>query len=49
MGPYYLTALVNLLGPAKEATGSIMRGVKKRIIGIGPEKKDTVMSEKKEI
>ena len=38
MGPYYLTALVNLLGPAKEATGSIMRGVKKRIIGIGPKK-----------
>ena len=38
MGPYYLTALVNLLGPAREATGSIMRGVKKRIIGIGPKK-----------
>ena len=38
MGPYYLTALVNLLGPAKEVTGSIMRGVKKRIIGIGPKK-----------
>ena len=38
MGPYYLTALVNLLGPAKEVTGSIMRGVKKRIIGIGPQK-----------
>ena len=38
MGPYYLTALVNLLGPAKEVTGSIMRGVKKRTIGIGPNK-----------
>ena len=34
MGPYYLTALVNLLGPAKEVSGSIMRGVKKRTIGI---------------
>ena len=38
MGPYYLTALVNLLGPAKEVSGSIMRGVKKRTIGIGPKK-----------
>ena len=38
MGPYYLTALVNLLGPAKEVTGSVMRGIKKRIIGIGPKK-----------
>jgi len=38
MGPYYLTALVNLLGPAKEVSGSIMRGVKKRVIGIGPRK-----------
>jgi len=38
MGPYYLTALVNLLGPAKEVTGSVMRGVKKRTIGIGPKK-----------
>ena len=38
MGPYYLTALVNLLGPAKEVSGNIMRGVKKRTIGIGPKK-----------
>jgi len=38
MGPYYLTTLVNLLGPAKEVTGSVMRGIKKRIIGIGPKK-----------
>ena len=38
MGPYYLTALVNLLGPAKEVTGSLMKGVKKRTIGIGPKK-----------
>ncbi len=38
MGPYYLTALVNLLGPAKEVSGSIMRGVKSRVIGIGPKK-----------
>ncbi len=38
MGPYYLTALVNLLGPAKEVRGSFMRGVKYRTIGIGPKK-----------
>ncbi len=38
MGPYYLTALVNLLGPAKEVTGSLMNGIKKRTIGIGPKK-----------
>ena len=31
MGPYYLTALVNLLGPAKEVSGSIMKGVKKEL------------------
>ena len=37
MGPYYLTALVNLLGPAKQVWGSLMWN-KKRIIGIGPRK-----------
>ena len=41
MGPYYLTALVNLLGPAKKVTGSIMNGVKRRTIGIGPRKNKT--------
>tara|TARA_B100000945_G_C20362734_1_gene588005 strand:+ start:231 stop:1388 length:1158 start_codon:yes stop_codon:yes gene_type:complete len=38
MGPYYLTALVNLLGPAKQVWGSLMKSKKKRIIGIGPKK-----------
>mgnify|MGYP000353727632 FL=1 len=38
MGPYYLTALVNLLGPAKKVWGSLMWNKKKRIIGIGPRK-----------
>ena len=38
MGPYYLTALVNLLGPAKQVWGSYMKGKKTRIIGIGPRK-----------
>ena len=41
MGPYYLTALVNLLGPAKKVTGSIVNGVKRRTIGIGPNKNKT--------
>ena len=38
MGPYYLTALVNLLGPAKQVWGSFMWNKKKRIIGIGTRK-----------
>ncbi len=39
MGPYYLTALVNLLGPAKEVkAASLMKGTKFRTIGIGPKK-----------
>ena len=38
MGPYYLTALVNLLGPAKQVWGSLMWNKKKRIIGIGARK-----------
>ena len=41
MGPYYLTALVNLLGTAKKVTGSIVNGVKRRTIGIGPKKNKT--------
>ena len=38
MGPYYLTALVNLLGPAKSVTSICNYNTKKRIIGIGPKK-----------
>ncbi len=38
MGPYYLTALVNLLGPAKFITSTCNNNTKKRIIGIGPKK-----------
>ena len=38
MGPYYLTALVNLLGPAKEVFSQSERGKSKRVIGIGPKK-----------
>ena len=38
MGPYYITALVNLLGPVKKVTGTIIQGQKYRTIGIGPKK-----------
>ena len=38
MGPYYLTALVNLLGPAKSVVSISNHNTKKRIIGIGPKK-----------
>ena len=36
MGPYYITALVNLLGPAKKVSARIINGPKYRTIGIGP-------------
>ena len=38
MGPYYLTALVNLLGPAKNVHGISTKVFEKRVIGIGPKK-----------
>ena len=38
MGPYYLTALVNLLGPAKEVLSQSEKSKEKRVIGIGPKK-----------
>tara|TARA_Y100000591_G_scaffold324789_1_gene344721 strand:+ start:35 stop:1192 length:1158 start_codon:yes stop_codon:yes gene_type:complete len=38
MGPYYLTALVNLLGPAKSVHGISTKVFEKRVIGIGSKK-----------
>ena len=38
MGPYYLTALVNLLGPAKKVHGISTKVFNTRTIGIGPKK-----------
>ncbi len=35
MGPYYVTALVNLLGPIRRVTGSTRASFKERIIGSG--------------
>lgn len=36
MGPYYLTALVNLLGPVKRTTGIVRASFPVRTIGSGP-------------
>jgi predicted dehydrogenase len=38
MGPYYFTALVNLLGPAKNVQGRSLKMFNEREIGIGPKK-----------
>jgi predicted dehydrogenase len=38
MGPYYFTALVNLLGPAKQVQGRCIKAFEEREIGIGPKK-----------
>jgi predicted dehydrogenase len=41
MGPYYLTALVQLLGPVKTVSGFSKRAKGKRTIGSGPRAGDT--------
>ena len=38
MGPYYLTALVNLLGPVKKVLATKKKVLNQRTIGIGPRK-----------
>ena len=38
MGPYYLTALVNLLGPVARVTGSAQISIPERMIGSEPKK-----------
>ncbi len=42
MGPYYTTALVNLLGPAAEVTAFGARNIPVRVIGSEPHKGDTI-------
>lgn len=42
MGPYYLTALVHLLGPATRVTGATRRPFDERRIGSGPRAGETV-------
>jgi predicted dehydrogenase len=38
MGPYYITALINLLGPVTRVTSIARRGFVERIFGAGPKK-----------
>ncbi|HWD38555.1 MAG TPA: Gfo/Idh/MocA family oxidoreductase [Fimbriimonas sp.] len=45
MGPYYLTALVNLLGPIKRTTGISAASFETRIVGSGPRKGDMITVE----
>ena len=42
MGPYYLTALVNLLGPIASVTGATRQTYDHRTIGSGPREGETV-------
>ena len=42
MGPYYLTALVNLLGPMAKISGVTRRTYDRRTIGSGPREGETV-------
>ncbi len=42
MGPYYLTALVNLLGPIAKVTGATRRTYDQRTIGSGPREGEKV-------
>ena len=42
MGPYYVTALVSLLGPARRVAALAGTGIADRVIGIGPRTGETV-------
>lgn len=42
MGPYYLTALVNLMGPVKRVTGSARITFPERVIGSQPKKGEVI-------
>jgi predicted dehydrogenase len=37
MGPYYLTALVTLLGPVARAAGAVGRSTRERVVATGPQ------------
>jgi predicted dehydrogenase len=45
MGPYYVTALVSLLGPVRRVTGSAQISFAERIIGSGPKKGNKIKVE----
>ncbi|MGA2974524.1 MAG: Gfo/Idh/MocA family oxidoreductase [Spirochaetia bacterium] len=36
MGPYYFTALIAMLGPARRVSGSVSRSFSRRVVGSGP-------------
>ena len=36
MGPYYFTALIAMLGPARRVSGSVRRSFPRRVVGSGP-------------
>lgn len=42
MGPYYLTALIHLLGPVARVTGSARISFPERAVGSGPKKGDVI-------
>lgn len=42
MGPYYLTALVNLLGPIRRVTGMTRAALDERVVGTGPKAGTTI-------
>ncbi len=42
MGPYYLTALVALLGPVQRVAGSARASFAKRVVGSGPKQGDRI-------
>ena len=42
MGPYYVTALLNLLGPVKRITGTATVAIPERVIGKGPKAGQTI-------
>ena len=42
IGPYYLTALISMLGPARRVTGSARITYPERIIGSGPKQGQTI-------
>ncbi len=45
MGPYYVTALVSMLGPVKRVTGSAQISFEERTIGSGPKKGNKIKVE----
>jgi predicted dehydrogenase len=42
MGPYYFTALIALMGPARRVSGSVSRSFSRRVVGSGPKKGEVI-------